>query len=127
MASSEHSVECNTLIAMTDDLCNALPISDYDLLPSLISNRVISFQDEAELRSIRSDRGKVQLLISKLTGEMASGDNERFYKFLTAMEKFSKCSFLVERMKRWINHYRQQILSTDNVAVASPTSIGDHV
>ena len=42
MASAERSEEYNALIEMTGDLCNALPISD--LIPKLISKRVIDFQ-----------------------------------------------------------------------------------
>jgi len=127
MASLEHSVEYNALITMTEDLYNDLPISDYDLLPRLISYRVISLQDKIDIRSVSNDRGKIQLLMSKLTGEMVSGNNERFYKFLTAMKKSAKCSFLVERMERWISYYRQQLLPSDDVPVVSPTSKGDHV
>ena len=101
------SAEYNALIAMTEDLCNGLPISDHDLLPRMIANRVISFQEKIEIRKIPTDRGKIQLLLSKLTEEMASGENKRFYKFLKTMKKSPKCSFLVDRMERWIIHYRQ--------------------
>ena len=117
---SEYSAEYNALIAMAEDLCNALPISNHDLLPRMISNRVISLQDKIEIRSVSTDRGKVQLLISKLTEEMALGENDRFYKFLTVMKKSPKCSFLVERMERWISHYKQ-------LQSASPTEFNDTV
>ena len=116
------SAEYNALIAMAEDLCNALPISDHDLLPQLNSNCVISSQEKTEIRNVPTDRGKVQLLISMLTAEMASGENERFYKFLKTMKESPKCSFLVERMERWISHYKQlQLVSSD--VEATPSSL----
>ena len=128
MTSSEGGKCCNTpeynaLIAMTEDLCNSLPISDHDLLPRMISNRVISFQEKLEIRSIPTDRGKVQLFISKLSEEMESGENERFYKFLKTMKKSPKCSFLVERMERWISHYKQLQLTADGEVTPPITGI----
>ena len=114
MASPEHSAEYNTLIEMTEDLCNALPISD--LIPKLISKRVIDFNDKAEIRGKRTDRDRVHLFLSKLTGEMISAENERFYNFIKVMKESPKCNFLVQRMERWISHYKQ--LSR------SPTKVG---
>ena len=88
---------------MNQDLCNALPIND--LLPKMIIKRVISFQDKDEIRSERTDRDKVDLFISKLNGELISGENERFYKFINVMKESPKCNFLVKRMEGWISHY----------------------
>ena len=119
-----NSPEYNALITMTEDLCNALPISDHDLLPRMISNRVISFQEKIEIRGVPTDRGKVQLFISKLSEEMKLGENERFYKFLKTMKKSPKCSFLVERMERWISHYKQLQLSADGEA--TPPTTGNY-
>ena len=64
MATSEESsqsrgqniAEYDALIAMTEDLYNALPIDD--LLPKMISKRVIDLNDKAEIRSGRTDREK---------------------------------------------------------------------
>lgn len=128
----QRTAEYNALIAMTEDLCSALPISDHDLLPRMISNRVISLQEKTEIRNMPNDRDKVQLLISKLSEEMVSGDNERFYKFIKTMKKSPKCSFLVKRMERWIGHYRQLQLSPmrmatyhdDELDATSPVLIG---
>ena len=100
----QESPEYNALIEMTNDLCNALPIED--LLPKMITKRVIDFNDKSEIRSERTDRDKVQLFMSKLTGEMVSGENKRFYNFLDVMKGSSKCGFLVERMEGWISHYK---------------------
>ena len=103
----DNSAEYNALVAMTEDLYNGLPISDHDLLPRMIANRVISFEEKIEMRKAPTDRGKIQLLLSLLTEEMVKGEDERFYKFLKTMKKSPKCSFLVERMERWISHYKQ--------------------
>ena len=109
MASSEensrNTAEYNALIEMTEDLYNALPIGD--LLPKMISKRVIDFNEKAEIRSGSTDRDKVDIFISKLTGQMASGENERFYKFIEVMKESPKCNFLVKRMDRWIGHYKK--------------------
>ena len=109
---NQHSAEYNALIKMTEDLCNALPIND--LLPKMISKRVINFHDKDEIRSERTDRGKVDLFISKLTGEIASGENGRFYNFIKVMKESPKCNFLVKRMEGWISHYQQLSRSTTN-------------
>ena len=100
---NQYSAEYNALITMTEDLCKALPIDD--LLPKMISKRVINFQDKNDIRSERTDRDKVDLFISKLSKEVGSGENERFYKFINAMKQSTKCDFLVKRMEAWISHY----------------------
>ena len=109
MASSEensrNTAEYNALIEITEDLYNALPIDD--LLPKMISKRVIDFNEKAEIRSGSTDRDKVDIFISKLTGQMASGENERFYKFIEVMKESPKCNFLVKKMDRWIDHYKK--------------------
>ena len=124
MASSgEHTAEYNALIEMTEDLCNALPIDD--LLPKMISKRVITIQDKTEIRGERIDRDKVQLLISKLTGEMASGENKRFYDFIKVMNESPKCKFLVKRMEEWINQHKQLSRSSTQIGSSpSTTSMG---
>ena len=109
---NQHSAEYNALIKMTEDLCNALPIND--LLPKMISKRVINFHDKEEIRSQRTDRDKVDLFISKLTGEMASGENGRFYNFVKVMKESPKCNFLVNRMEGWISKYQQLSRSPTN-------------
>ena len=106
------SAEYNALMEMTEDLCNALPITD--LLPKMISKRVISFQDKDEIRSERTDRDKVQLFLSKLAGEMASGENERFYRFTNVMKESPKCNFLVKRMEGRISQQMSQSRSPTN-------------
>ena len=120
MASAERSAEYNALIEITEDLCNALPISD--LIPKLISKRVIDFNDKAEIRGERTDRDRVQLFLSKLTGQMISGENEKFYNFIQVMKESSKCNFLVERMERWITHYKQLSRSPTKVGTSPQSS-----
>ena len=101
----QHTAEYDALTEMTGDLCNALPIDD--LLPKMISKRVIDFHDKNEIRSERTDRDKVDLFISKLMKEMSSRENKRFYKFIEAMKESPKCDFLVRRMEEWINHFQK--------------------
>ena len=110
----QYTAEYNALIKMTEDLCNALPIDD--LLPKMISKRVITFQDKAEIRAGRTDRDKVESFISKLTGEMVSEENERFYKFIDVMKGSPKCVFLVKRMERWISHYTARSSNDDGTS-----------
>ena len=118
----QHTAEYNALIKMTEDLCNALPISD--LLPKMISKRVIDFHDKDEIRSGRTDRDKVELFISKLTGQMSTGENELFYKFIEAMKESRKCDFLVRRMEGWISHYKRQSGSSSEVGTSPSVSAG---
>ena len=117
----QYSAEYNALIKMTEDLCNALPIDD--LLPKMISKRVIDFQEKTDIRAERTDRKKVELFISKLTGEMDAGENKRFYKFIEAMKESPKCDFLVKRMERWISHYKQS-RSSNEVGTSPSMSVG---
>ena len=117
----QYSAEYNALIKMTEDLCNALPIDD--LLPKMISKRVIDFQEKTDIRAERTDRKKVELFISKLTGEMITGENKRFYKFIEAMKESPKCDFLVKRMEGWISHYKQS-QSSNEVGTSPSISVG---
>lgn len=123
----DNSAEYNALVAMTEDLCNSLPISDHDLLPRMVANRVISFEEKIEIRNIPTDRGKIQLFLLKLTEEVAKGENERFYKFLNTMKKSPKCSFLVERMERWISHYKQSSSVNMDASIGTYTVYHVHI
>jgi len=90
------TVEYEALTTLSEDLCNALPIND--LFPSLISKRVIDFNDKAEICSDSIERRRVELFISKLK----SGDSEKFYKFMEVMKKSPKCVDLLNRMEQFI-------------------------
>ena len=100
----QQTTEYMALEAMTEDLYNALPISD--LLPKMISKRVITFPEKADIRAGGTTREQVDVFLSKLTGEMLSKENKRFYAFIEVMRESPKCDFLVERMEKWINHYK---------------------
>ena len=99
-----YTVEYEALTTLNEDLCNALPIND--LFPSLISNRVIDFNDKAEICSESNERRRVDMLISKLIGGMKAGNNEKFYKFIEVMKKSPKCTFLVNRMELLISQHQ---------------------
>ena len=101
---SQNTAEYDALIEMTEDLYNALPINE--LLPKMISKRVIDFQEKADIRSERTDRDKVGLFLSKLIGPMTSGENTRFYSFIEVMKGSPKCNFLVHRLQGWISHFK---------------------
>ena len=118
----QYTAEYNALTEMIEDLCNALPIDD--LLPKMIAKRVITFQDKAEIRAERTNRDKVELFISKLTGEMDCGVNERFYKFIDVMKESPKCDFLVKRMEKWISHYTAAVRSSHVGGTSPPMSAG---
>ena len=104
----QHTAEYNALIKITEYLCKTLPI--VDLLPKMTSKGVISLHDEAEIDSGHNDCVKVELFISKLFREMASGENERFYDFIEVMKESPKCGILVHKMEGWISHYKQSYL-----------------
>ena len=101
---NQYSAEYNALTEMTESLSTSLPIDD--LLPKMISKRVIEISEKAEIRRKGTDRDKVDIFLSKLTGQMASGENRRFYSFIQVMKESPKCQFLVERMEGWISHYK---------------------
>ena len=100
----QQTAEYKALEEMTEDLYNALPIGD--LLPKMISKRVITFQEKDDISAGSTTRDQVDVFLSKLTREMVSSDNRRFYAFIDVMKESPKCDFLVERMERWINHYK---------------------
>ena len=96
-------VELAALQKMTNDLCNALPIDD--LFPSMISHRVIDFNDKADICAERTERRRVGYFLEKYLTKglnLQECDTTRFYRFLTVMERSPKCDFLVERMKRYM-------------------------
>ena len=99
----QYSAEYHALMKLTEDLCKALPIDD--LLSKMISMQVINFQDKGDIRNERTNRDKVDLFISKLSKEVGSGENGRFYKFINVMKQSAKCDYLVKRMEAWISHY----------------------
>ena len=103
--SLRNSAEYNALTEMTETLCTALPIDD--LLTKMITKRVIDFNEKAEIRSGRTESEKVDIFISKLSREMASGENVRFYNFIKVMKESPKCNFLVTTMEGWISHYEK--------------------
>ena len=122
MASSDyeeqHTPEYNALLEMTEDLCNALPIND--LIPKMISKRVITFQDKENIRTGPTDREKVDIFISILTKELVSRENKRFYNFIKVMKESPKCDFLVERMERKLGKISQsQLQGTPPVVPAA--------
>ena len=100
----QQTAEYKALEEMTEDLCNALPIGD--LLPKMISKRVITFQEKGDIRAGGTTRDQVDVFLSKLTREMVTRENRRFYAFIEVMKESPKCDFLVERMEAWINHYK---------------------
>ena len=120
---TRYTAEYEALTTLNEDLCNALPIND--LFPSLISKRVIDFNDKAEICSETNERRRrVDMLISKLIGGMKAGNNEKFYKFIEVMKKSPKCSFLVDRMELLIcQHQRTEKntqLSTSGMMCVQP-------
>jgi len=117
--------ECEALIALNEDLCNALPIND--LFPSLISKRVIDFNDKAEICSESNERRRVDRFISKLTGEMKAGNNEMFYKFMEVMKKSPKCTSLVSKMQLLISqHQLTEANRTVSEAASQPSTSGTY-
>ena len=108
--SKELCVELRVLIDMTEDLCNALPIND--LLPSLISHHVISFQEKAEICVARTERRRVtHFLENHLNSPLQCNHTAPFYRFLEVMERSPKCDFLLERIHRLLEEYKAKASS----------------
>ena len=98
------TAEYDALTTLSEDLCTTLPIND--LFPSLISKRVIDFNDEAEIYSESIERRRVELFISKLISRIKTGDSVKFYKFMEVMKESPKCVNLLNRMEQLINQHR---------------------
>ena len=115
------TAEYEALTSMNEDLCNALPIND--LIPSLISKRVIDFNDKAEICSESNERRRVDMFISKLIGGMKAGNNEKFYKLMEVMKKSPKCAFLVNRMELLISDQAMLTTTTQPAVMVPATSL----
>ena len=99
-----HSAKYNALRRMNSDFCNAFPIND--LFPSMISQRAIDFNEKDDIcGEKRTERGRVEMYLSKLSGELDSWHDARFDRFVAVMRKSHKCAFLLKRLQDWINYY----------------------
>ena len=104
---TEPCIELAVVEKMTSDLCNALPIDD--LFPSMISNRVIDFNDKADIRAERTERRRVEYFLDKYLTKGLNLDTTRFYRFLKVLEGSPKCDFLVTRIKRCMEECKEEL------------------
>ena len=106
--------EYNALVDMTADLCSTLPIND--MLPELVSLRVIDHGDMMELRSVGGGEGKIveEFILKHLYPELKLGETSRFLRFITAMKQSGKsqCGLLVERLEERIAAHHRPGIST---------------
>ena len=109
----ERIVEYNALNKMYNDLCSALQIDD--LLPSMISNDVIDFQEKGEIAAEKTERRRVQYFLDQyLLGELKAKDTSRFNRFLAVMKRSPKCNFLVKRLNHWMEKYKDCSATPDD-------------
>lgn len=92
--------ESAALVKFYKDLCNVLPVDD--LLPSLVTQRVITVKDKnwITLCGKTSDE-KTQLLLDHFISKpLSAGDGNAFYKLLESMITSPKCNFLAEKINQ---------------------------
>jgi len=107
MAREKFPPEYSALLDVHKELCRALPIDD--LFPSLITLRVINVDDKERLCLGKIERDKAEEFIEKhLLPQLAVGESEKFYKFITALEESEKGKFLVSRIRERIAHHQNE-------------------
>lgn len=91
--------EQEALRLMCNDLCNTLSINN--LFPSLISNRVIDFNDKIEICAAEQTEVKrVEYLLShKICKPLSVYNTEPFYNFLRALKQDHNSSFIGSRLE----------------------------
>ena len=83
-----------------------------DLFPSLITRRVITIVDKEKLCLGRVEQEVAQEFIEKhLFPQLATGDTENFYRFISAMKESEKCNFLVTKLMERITIYQKKSFS----------------
>ena len=79
-------------------LCVVLPVDE--LIPDLITERVIVFEDEEEISSNHTNRKKAQVLLKELiVRSLRAGDSSKFYRFLNVIKRNDKCSLLAKNIE----------------------------
>ena len=98
----ENRTETTELRILTDyykPLCIVLPVDE--LIPDLITERVISFEDEEKIANMQTGNQKAQVLLKEfIVRNVRAGDASKFYKFLDIIKKNDKCFFLAERIEK---------------------------
>ena len=106
--SREICPEYNALLDVHKELCRALPIND--LFPSLITLRVINIDDKERLCLGKIERDRTEEFIEKhLLRQLAVGETEKFYNFMTALEESEKGKFLIPRVRERIAHHQNKV------------------
>ena len=102
--------EYEALIDMTEILCKTLVIKD--LIPTMISCRVIDIADIDKLCSGRTDQKIVEKFIKDhLYPDLVLRDTNRFEAFVKAMKTSSKCDVLVKKLEERIKHHQKYLQS----------------
>ena len=72
-----------------------------ELIPELITERVISFEDEEIILSKQTRNQKAQVLLKEfIVRNVRVGNASKFYKFLDVIRKNDKYSFLAESIMK---------------------------
>ena len=98
-STAERRTETTELQVLTDHyktLCTVLPVDE--LIPELITKRIISFEDEEIILSKQTRNQKAQVLLKVIVRDGRVGNASKFYKFLDVIRNNVKCSFLAERI-----------------------------
>ena len=101
-------VEYNVLKAMTEDLCKALPIDE--LFPSMISNHVIDFREKEEICAEKTEVRRVQYFLDRYLSkglDCEEANTDRFYQFLKVMQRSPKCTFLMKRLNKLMEQFKE--------------------
>ena len=93
------TAELQVLTNQYKTLCTVLPVDE--LIPDLITKRVISFEDEEVIVNKQTRYQKAQVLLKEfIVRDVRVGNVSKFYKFLDVLKKNEKCSFLAENIMK---------------------------
>jgi len=98
----EDQKECPELTAVRNcynKLTSALPLDD--MMPRLISQRVITIDDKQLIMAEPSDRKKIEYFLDNiLIKQLTVGDTDNFNIFLKVLKQNAKGGFLAEELEK---------------------------
>ena len=100
---------CPELTALTncyDKLTLALPLED--LMPQLITQRVVNLTEKQRIMSKPSDKDRIEYFLDEiLMKPLYVGDTDAFTVFLKVLKQNIKCKFLVTELERQLDLARR--------------------
>ena len=106
-----------------EQLVSILPIIIADILPKLISERIISIDDKEEIKNMPRPKDKASFILDNIGRSLEAGAKENFYVLLDIMEECGNDDVrdIVIKMRRML--MTGELLENDSVCVRACVSV----